>query len=43
MPTVTTDSTALPSVRSAGSRPAWNQIADVTSMLLAADSRPSTS
>ena len=43
MPTTRTDSTALPSVRTAGSRPAWNQMAAVMSMLFALDSRTSTS
>ena len=39
MPTTTMDSTALPSVRSAGRRPAENQIAAVMSMPLPLDSR----
>ena len=39
MPTMTIDSTALPSVLSAGMRPARNQIAVVTSMLLPLVSR----
>ena len=42
MPTMTIDSTALPIVRSAGSRPAWNQIAAVMSMPLPLDSRVSS-
>jgi len=37
IPTMTTESSALPNVRSAGSRPAENQIADVISMLLPLD------
>ena len=36
MPTMITDSKALPKVRSVGSRPAENQIAEVISMLLPA-------
>ena len=39
MPTMMIDRTALPSVRHAGSRPALNQIAEVTSMLLPEVSR----
>ena len=42
MPTMTIDSTALPSVRSAGRRPAWNQIAAVISMPLPLVSRVSS-
>ena len=34
MATITIDSTAVPSVLQGGTRPAWNQIAAVTSMLL---------
>lgn len=41
MPTMTIDSTALPRVRRAGSRPAENQIAAVMSMPLPLDKRPS--
>ena len=43
MPTTTIDSTALPSVRSAGRRPAWNQIAAMMSMPLPLFSRTSRS
>ena len=43
MPTMITDSTALPSVRSVGKRPAENQIAAVMSMLLPLDRRTRTS
>jgi hypothetical protein len=32
MPTSNTESTALPNVRNAGIRPAWNQMAAVVSM-----------
>ena len=42
MPTMTIDSTALPSVRNVGSRPAWNQIAAVISMPLPLVSRVSS-
>jgi hypothetical protein len=41
MPTIITDSTALPRVRKAGSRPAWNQMAAVMSMPLPLDKRVS--
>ena len=43
MPTMITDSRALPKVRSAGSRPAENQIAEVISMLLPVGRLTSTS
>ena len=39
MATITIDRTAVPSVLHAGMRPAWNQIAAVTSMLLPLVSR----
>ena len=42
MPTTSTQSTALPRVRQTGSRPAWNQIAAVMSMLLVLDNRTSS-
>src|SRR5271168_3809562 len=38
MPTMITESTALPNVRSAGIRPAWNQMAAVVSIPLPLDS-----
>ena len=37
MPTMTTESKALPKVRKAGIRPAWNQIAAVVSIPLPLD------
>ena len=42
MPTMTIDSTALPSVLSVGMRPAWNQIAAMVSMLLPDERRVSS-
>ena len=39
MPTITIDSSALPSVLNVGNRPAWNQIAAVMSMPLPLESR----